>query len=81
MPRRTAVLGFSVPPNVAADYERLAKKERTTKSELFRRMVEAYRAKLEEEEFFQLQRRMTRRARRRGVFTEKDVEKIVFEDR
>lgn len=44
-------------------------------------MVETYKAMLEEEQFFRLQRRMARRARRKGGFTEKEVERIVFEDR
>ncbi|MGH2668126.1 MAG: ribbon-helix-helix domain-containing protein [bacterium] len=81
MGRRTKVVGFSVPPDVAEDYERLAARQRTSKSELFRQMVETYKAKLEEEEFFRLQRRMARRTRRQGGLTEKDIERIVFEDR
>jgi hypothetical protein len=81
MGRNTAVLGFSVSPGLAREYERLAEREGTTKSELFRRMVECYKAEREEEEFFRLQRKMTRRARMAGVLTEKEVERIVFEDR
>ena len=81
MPRKTAVLGFSVSPELAKEYERIAEREGTTKSELFRRMVNSYKSEREEEEFFKLQRNMTRRARSTGVLTERDVEKIVFEDR
>jgi len=81
MPRTTKVLGFSVSPDIAAEYERLATRQRASKSELFRRMVEAYQAKLDDEEFLKLQRRMSRRANRRGRITEKEVERIVFEDR
>jgi hypothetical protein len=44
-------------------------------------MVETYKAKLEEEEFFLVQKKMTRRARKKGVFTEREVERIVFENR
>jgi len=44
-------------------------------------MVETYKARLEEEEFFRLQKRMARRARKKGIFTEKEVERLVFEDR
>ena len=44
-------------------------------------MVESYKAKLDEEEFFRLQAKMARRAQRKRIFTEKEVEKIVFEDR
>ena len=81
MGRKTTVLGFSVAPEIAKEYEQLASRQRKTKSELFRQMVEAYKAKLEEEEFLRLQRKMSRRARQKGIFTEKDVERIVFEDR
>jgi hypothetical protein len=44
-------------------------------------MVETYKTKLEEEEFFVVQRRMARRARKQGAFTEREVERIVFENR
>lgn len=81
MARRTRVLGFSVPPDVAIEYERLAERERRSKSDLFREMFAVYKAKREEEEFFRLQGRMSRRARDKGVLTEKEVERLVFEDR
>ena len=81
MVRKTKVLGFSVAPEIAEEYEQLANRSRKSKSELFRQMVETYKAKLEEEEFFRLQQKMTRRARTKAVFTEKEVEQIVFEDR
>ncbi|MDH4082715.1 MAG: ribbon-helix-helix protein, CopG family [Nitrospira sp.] len=81
MSRKTAVLGFSVTPEIAAEYEKLTARQKTTKSELFRRMVEAYKDRLAEEEFFTLQRKMGRRVRRRGPLTEEEVSRIVFEDR
>jgi metal-responsive CopG/Arc/MetJ family transcriptional regulator len=81
MGRTTKVVGFSVSPELATEYEQLTAREKTSKSELFRRMVETYKAKLEEEEFFRVQRRMARRASKKGVFTEREVERIVFEDR
>ncbi len=81
MGRKTRVLGFSVAPEIAEAYERLAERQGRTKSQLFREMVESYRAKLEEEEFFRLQRKMARRARRKRIFSEKEVERLVFEDR
>ena len=81
MPRRTRVLGFSVPPEIADEYEQLAKRERRSKSDLFREMIVAYKARRAEEEFLRLQARMSRRARAKGVLTEKDVERLVFEDR
>jgi len=81
MARKTRVLGFSVPPEVAEEYERLAKRERRSKSELFREMIDAYKTKRDEEEFFKLQSRMSRSARAKGVLTERDVERLVFQDR
>jgi len=81
MGRKTRVLGFSVAPDIAEEYEQLAERQKKTKSELFRQMVEAYKARLEEEEFFRLQKKMARRAQKKGVFTEKEVERLVFEDR
>ncbi len=81
MARKTRVLGFSVSPEIAVEYERLAKRERRSKSDLFREMIATYKAKRAEEEFFRLQSRMSRRARAKGILTEKDVERLVFEDR
>lgn len=81
MARKTAVLGFSVSPALAKEYEQIAEREGTTKSDLFRRMVNTYKAEREEQEFFALQRKMARRTNQTGVLTEEDVERIIFEDR
>jgi hypothetical protein len=81
MARKTAVLGFSVSPALAREYEELAEREGTSKSDLFRRMVNIYKADREEQEFLRLQRKMTGRVRKTGVLTEEEVERIVFEDR
>jgi hypothetical protein len=81
MARKTAVVGFSVNPALAREYERLAEREGTTKSDLFRRMVTTYKAEHEDKEFATLQRKMARRVRKTGVLTEEEVERIVFEDR
>jgi hypothetical protein len=81
MGRKTRVLGFSVAPEIADEYEEIAQREKRSKSELFRQMVETYKARIEEEEFSRLQKRMSRRAQKKGVFTEKDVERMIFEDR
>lgn len=81
MARKTAVLGFSVSPALAKEYEQIAAREGTTKSDLFRRMVTTYKAEREEEDFFALQRKMARRVHKTGALTEDDVERIVFTDR
>jgi uncharacterized ferritin-like protein (DUF455 family) len=66
---------------IAREYDRLSARQGTTKSELFRRMVETYKTHLDEEEFFRLQRKMAKKARAKGVFTEKEVKRIAFENR
>lgn len=81
MARKTAVLGFSVSPALAKEYKQLAESEGTTKSDLFRRMVSTYKADRDEQEFIALQRKMAGRVRKTGALTEKEVERIVFEDR
>lgn len=81
MARKTAVLGFSVSPALAREYKQLAEREGTTKSDLFRRMVSIYKSEREEQEFIALQRKMAGRVRKTGALTEKEVERIVFEDR
>ena len=58
MVRTMKNIGFTVPPSMVEEIERLAKEERRTKSELFRRMFgvyKTYRKQLEqaEEERFQ----------------------------
>ena len=52
MPRTTEVIGFSVPPLIARQVERLAKAEHITKSELFRDMVRVYKQYREQREKF-----------------------------
>jgi predicted DNA-binding protein len=81
MARKTKVLGFSVAPEIAEQVEELARQEGKTKSELFREMLAAYQAKREEEVFLRLQAKMARRARKNAPFTEKEIDKLVFEDR
>ncbi len=71
MARSTKVLGFSVAPAIAEEYEQIAKRRRKSKSALFREMVYHYKSKLEEEEFYSLQKKMARGARKVRVFTEK----------
>ncbi len=42
MARTTKIVGFSVPPPLVKEVDRMAKQERRTKSELFREMVRVY---------------------------------------
>ncbi len=81
MKRRRVAMTVSLPPEIAEDYERLAQQQAKNKSQLFREMFFLYKEQTLEKEFFELQRYGTKLARRRGVLTEEDVERIVFEDR
>lgn len=71
----------SLPPEIAEDYERLAQQQAKNKSQLFRDMFLLYKEQTLEKEFFELQRYGARLAREKGVLTEEDVERIVFEGR
>jgi hypothetical protein len=44
-------------------------------------MFSIYKARTLEQEFYDLQREGAKLARKKGILTEKDVERIVFEDR
>jgi len=81
MKRRRVAMTVSLPPEIAEDYEKMAEREAKNKSQLFRDMVLLYKEKTNEKEFFELQRYGARMARGKGILTEKDVERIVFEDR
>ena len=81
MKRRRVAVTISLPPEIARDYEKIADQEAKNKSQLFRDMFSLYREKALEREFFDLQRYGAKRAREKGILTEKDVERIVFEGR
>jgi metal-responsive CopG/Arc/MetJ family transcriptional regulator len=79
--RSSRVLAVSVPPDAASDFERLAEAEGRNKSELFREMLRVYRAYRETQSFESLQRYGAAQARSRGIRTEKDVERLIQENR
>ena len=79
--RSSKVLAVSVPPATAADFERIAQAEGRNKSELFREMLRVYRANRETQEFERLQRYGAAQANRRGIRSEKDVERLLHEAR
>ena len=81
MGKRRVAMTISLPSDMAEEYEKLARQEAKTKSQLFREMFLIYQTQALEREFFDLQRYGTQRARNRKILREKDVEKIVFEDR
>jgi hypothetical protein len=67
MARKTAVLEFSVSPALAKEYEQIAAREGTTKSDLFRRMVTTYKSEREEEDFFRCNGRWRAASARRQL--------------
>jgi metal-responsive CopG/Arc/MetJ family transcriptional regulator len=79
--RGRVAVTISIPPELAKEYDRLAKATAKNRSQLFREMFDAYRRLQEEETFETLQRYGSRKARERGIRTERDVERLVFEDR
>ena len=81
MARSTKVLSISVPERLAEELDRMATEEGVSKSELFRSMVKAYKRERAAADFRELQRRLAPKARARGIKTEEDVDRIVFEDR
>jgi predicted transcriptional regulator len=81
MKRRRVAMTISLSPEIAEDYEKIAEQEAKNKSQLFRDMFLLYKEKAREKEFFELQHYGARMARGKGILTEKDVERIVLEDR
>ena len=81
MKRRRVAMTISLSPEIAEDYEKIAEQEAKNKSQLFRDMFILYKENAREKEFFELQRYGARLARGKGIFTEKDVERIVLEGR
>ena len=81
MKRVSKVLTVSLPPDSAADFEKIAKEEGRNKSELFREMLRIYRAYRETRSFEALQRYGASQARASGISTEKDVDRLVQEFR
>ena len=81
MGRDRVPVTISLPPQLAKEYDQLAKTTTKTRSQLFREMFELYRQSQAEAALQALQRHGRRKARERGILTERDVERLVFEDR
>jgi metal-responsive CopG/Arc/MetJ family transcriptional regulator len=79
--RGRVAVTISIPPAVAKEYDRIARATAKNRSELFRDMFDTYRRARDEELFNELQRYGAKKARERGIRTERDVERLVFEDR
>ncbi len=81
MGRTTKTLTVSLPPQIFAEIERLAKLERKTKSELFRDMVRVYEDHLDEERWRKLKRLGQETAKKYRITSEDAIEKLVHEAR
>lgn len=81
MGRNRVAVTISIPQQLADEYNRLARAAAKNRSQLFREMFEIYRQRQEEETLRSLQRYGHRKARERGILSERDVERLVFEDR
>jgi hypothetical protein len=69
------------PEQLAEELERMAREEGVSRSELVRLMARAYKRERMEAEFLKLQRELAPKARERGIETEEDVDRLVFENR
>ena len=78
--RKRIAITISVPPDMAEEYETMARIKGETKSQLFREMFNIYRQEKLEDEFYKLQKYGTKKAREMKL-TEKDLERLVFEGR
>ena len=81
MKAKRVPLTVSLPPELAREFDKLAKDETKNKSQLFRDMIRSYQQRRLEQEFLELQRYGARQARKKGILTEADVEALVFQDR
>ena len=76
-----AVVTVSMPQDMAEEYDKLAKKLAKNRSVLFREMFLTYKRQRLKEEFQELQIYGAALAKKEGIFTESDIEKLVFEGR
>lgn len=74
-------MGFSVPAELAARVERIAREEGRSKSELFRAMVRLYESQRGIAAFEEVAEYGRGRARERGVRSEADVDRLIHEAR
>lgn len=79
--RSTKIITFSVPPEVAREFDDIAQQEGRNKSEMFREMLRIYRIWRETQRFESLQRYGAARARQLGIRDERDVERLIHQFR
>ena len=79
--KKRKALTISMPQDMAKEYEMMAKKMAKNRSVLFREMFIAYKQQILKEELRELQAYGSSLSKQKGIFTESDVEKLVFEGR
>jgi metal-responsive CopG/Arc/MetJ family transcriptional regulator len=79
--KNRAVVTISMPQDMAEEYDKMAKRLAKNRSMLFREMFLAYKKEYLKKEFRELQKHGAALAQKKGLFTESDVEKLVFEGR
>jgi hypothetical protein len=72
---------ISMPQDIAKEYENLSRLTTKNKSVLFREMFQEYKQQILEKEFRELQTYGAAMARKKGLFTEAEVEKLVYRGR
>ena len=75
--RTSKELTISLPPDDADDFERIARDEGRTRSELFREMLKVYTIYRETRTFESLQRYGVAQALSAGIRSEADVERLI----
>jgi len=78
MKKKRAAITISMPQDMAKEYDQLAKRLTKNRSVLFREMFLVYKRQNLKEAFRELQTYGTALAQQKGVFTESDVEELVF---
>ena len=81
MKKTRAAVTISMPQDMAEEYDKLSKRLAKNRSVLFREMFLAYKRQNVKEEFRELQTYGTALGQKRRLFTESDVEKLVFQGR
>ena len=81
MKKGRQIITLSVPPEVVREYDQMADKKEVNRSQLFREMFAQYKTENLKGRFFKLQRYGSIQARRSKIFTEEEVDRIVFGER
>jgi hypothetical protein len=78
--RKRIAMTISIPPDIAKEYETMARIKGETKSQLFREMFNIYRQEKLEDEFYRLQKYGVKKAQEMKI-TERNIERLIFEGR